>query len=144
MYTRILVAYDGSDGARAALVEASHLAEAYGASLSLVCATGKLGDEALAPARADSGTEAAQQRILDEAQEELDARAQVQAAAVLLGGDPVQAILERAEQTNADLIVTGSRGKAMLPQAVLGRVSSGVVSGSPCDVLVVHPRADPV
>jgi nucleotide-binding universal stress UspA family protein len=55
-------------------------------------------------------------------------------------GDPVRGIVGAPEQVHADLIVVGSRGRAMMPEAVLGRVSSSVVSNSPCDVLVVHPE----
>jgi nucleotide-binding universal stress UspA family protein len=55
-------------------------------------------------------------------------------------GDPVAAIIGAADDIHADLIVTGSRGRATVPEAVLGRVTSAVVSNSPCDVLVVHPE----
>ena len=48
-----------------------------------------------------------------------------------------QAILEYAEEVDAELIVAGSRGLSMIESTVLGSVSHGLVNHSHRPVLVV-------
>jgi nucleotide-binding universal stress UspA family protein len=57
----------------------------------------------------------------------------------VVGGPAGKAILTVADDIEADLIVTGSRGRGRVARAVLGSVSSEIVQRAPCDVLVVHP-----
>jgi nucleotide-binding universal stress UspA family protein len=49
-----------------------------------------------------------------------------------------QAIVQSAEQTDADLIILGTRGLTGLRKAVLGSVSEAVVGGTRRPVLLVH------
>lgn len=56
-----------------------------------------------------------------------------------LEGHPASMICAYAEEHNSDLIVIGSRGRGDLASLVLGSTSHGVIHGTPCDVLVVHP-----
>jgi len=141
VYTNILVAYDGSEGARAALGRAVELATASGGALTLVEAVG----EALPPlvpgaprtASSEQGVKARAE--LREAVEALDP--ELQASPWAVGGPPGKAILTVAEDIEADLIVTGSRGRGLVTSAVLGSVSGEIVRGAACDVLVVHPAA---
>lgn len=137
MYTRILVAYDGSDGAQAALRSAVALTAASGGTIHLVHATGHLEDADQGVVEEDSSAESSARNALELAVDQLE---EVEAVTRVVHGDPVAGIIGAAEGIHADLIVTGSRGPAAIPQAVVGRVTSGVVSGSPCDVLVVQPR----
>jgi nucleotide-binding universal stress UspA family protein len=138
MYKKFLVAYDGSDGARAALRSAVALAGASAGSVHLVESTGHLehADEGII--EADPSAESSARNVLEEAADQLD---EVPVVATVDRGDPVAAIIGAADEIDADLIVTGSRGRALMPEAVLGRVTSAVVSNSPCDVLVVHPES---
>ena len=57
-----------------------------------------------------------------------------------IDGDPTEALLDVADEVDADLIVVGSRGLHGLPR-MLGSVSTKVVHHSPRSVLVVHPPA---
>ena len=136
MYERILVAYDGSDGGTAALERGAALAADSGATLTVMEAIGDLEDRDQSVALEPEAEAEALSRLMQ-------AIAAVDADIVcnprVDGGHPVRAVVDVAEEISADLIVTGSRGEAMIPQAVLGRVSSGIVNRSPCDVLVVHP-----
>jgi nucleotide-binding universal stress UspA family protein len=136
MYRNIVVAYDGSDGAQAALRNAVALAEASGGTLHLVESTGHLEYATQGIVQGASGAESSARNTLEDAAGQLD---ETHAVTRVISGDPVQGIIGAAEDVDADLIVMGSRGRALMPQAVLGRVSSGVVNNSPCDVLVVHP-----
>ena len=138
MYKRIVVAYDGSEGAQAALYRASELGRAFGASLLLVGCTGRFRSEGQGGIAEDPDPQAAAQ-----ARESLEAASRtltgIESSFEVVAGSPPHEIVAFAERVDADLIVTGSRGRAMLPQAVLGRVTSAIVSNAPCDVLVVEP-----
>jgi nucleotide-binding universal stress UspA family protein len=137
VYRKILVAYDGSDGARAALRSAVALAGASGGSVHLVQSTGHLEQADEGVIEDDPSAESSARQVLEEAAGQLE---EVPAVTRVIRGDPVAAIIGAAEDIHADLIITGSRGRAIMPDAVLGRVTSAVVSNSPCDVLVVHPE----
>lgn len=137
MYKNIVVAYDGSDGAQAALRSAVALAEASGGTIHLVHSTGHLESAGQGVVEEDSSAESSAQKALEQAADQLE---EVDAVTRVIHGDPVAGIIGAAERVRADLIVAGSRGRAMMPHAVLGRVTSAVVSNSPCDVLVVQPK----
>lgn len=49
----------------------------------------------------------------------------------------VASVVNYADRENADLIVIGTRGRSGLNKMLLGSVASGVVTYSPCPVLVV-------
>ena len=49
----------------------------------------------------------------------------------------VASVVNYADRENADLIVIGTRGRSGLSKMLLGSVASGVVTYSPCPVLVV-------
>jgi nucleotide-binding universal stress UspA family protein len=49
----------------------------------------------------------------------------------------VAALVDYAEREKADLIVIGTRGRSGISKMLLGSVASGVVTYSPCPVLVV-------
>lgn len=59
----------------------------------------------------------------------------------VLRGAPEQAIVEAAQNWNADLIVVGSHGYGWLERMFLGSVSNAIVRHAPCSVLVVR-KAD--
>lgn len=52
--------------------------------------------------------------------------------------DPAEAILEVANQVNADLIVVGNRGLSGIRRFLLGSVSTKVSAHAPCSVLIVR------
>jgi nucleotide-binding universal stress UspA family protein len=60
----------------------------------------------------------------------------------VLEGSPDQAIVEEAENWEADLIVVGSHGYGFWERVFLGSVSDSVVHHAPCSVLVVR-KSDP-
>ena len=62
----------------------------------------------------------------------------------LLVGDPASAIVEAAEQENADLIVLGTHGRTGLTRLLMGSVAENVVRNAKCPVLTVkHPSPVP-
>jgi nucleotide-binding universal stress UspA family protein len=141
-YRNILVAYDGSDGARAALRRADELAASNGgAALTLVQATGEGRVRARPSGGRDAGPEAAApaRHSLAEAVSGLDDS--LGASPWVVGGPAARAVLAVAEDLEVDLIITGARRRAGSGRAVLGSVSAELVRDARCDVLVVHPEA---
>ena len=120
----IVVGYDGSEAARRALDRAADLVDGYGSTLAVVTVTGR--DE-------DDATTA----TLDDARERLLAR-HVTASYVEQVGEPADRLVEAATSRGADLLVVGRRDQGALERLVLGSVSTKVLHGAPCDVLVVR------
>jgi nucleotide-binding universal stress UspA family protein len=55
-------------------------------------------------------------------------------------GDPVETVLQLAEEEEAQLIVVGSRGRGALSAALLGSVSAMLTKRASCPVTVVPPH----
>lgn len=142
MFSSIVVGTDGSETADRALTRAFDMARLTGARLHVVSAY------APTPARLTGGapaTEAAEwsvgpdfevQAVLDRAEGRArgeDVPIEVHA----LKGDPGDAIIAIAAETDADLIVLGSRGMQGA-RRVLGSVPNKVSHRAPCDVLIVQ------
>jgi nucleotide-binding universal stress UspA family protein len=138
VFTRILVAYDGSPAADKAFDAALDLAIKYQADLVVVAV-------ARPPEFAeDVETEA----VIDAAREHLeksfvglrqraDGRGQAVALHVLVG-HPAEQIVHFAEQQKCDLIVTGHRGRTLFARFRLGSVSRQALHYAHCAVLVVR------
>lgn len=148
----ILIAYDGSDGAEAAIEAAGRLfagrravvvsvwhSVAGAAPASLIAIPANVAGQAYeqldreARERSDdmAGTGAAAARAAG-----LDATA----VGVLCHGQIWATIADAGEQHDADVIVMGSRGRSAVKSALLGSVANGVLHHSPRPVLVVpHP-----
>ena len=78
------------------------------------------------------------QRVADEAAETVaEVAPSVECEAVVLNGQPAEALLGASE--DADLVVVGSRGLGGFKRLMLGSVSDQVVHHAVCPVLVVHP-----
>jgi nucleotide-binding universal stress UspA family protein len=55
----------------------------------------------------------------------------------ILVGDPKHAILQKAVQESADLIITGCRGHGLAKRLVFGSVSNVILHEAECPVMVV-------
>ena len=138
MYRIIVIAYDGSDGAKAALARAAEVSE-HGASLTMVEAVaGKVPSPApCGPPLAKPEKRAMVRQDLSDAIDHLDP--ELLAGGWVIGGPPAKGILTVADDIGADLIVTGSRSRGPITRTILGSVSTEILHGARCDVLVVHP-----
>jgi len=141
MAESIVVGTDGSDTASQAVKEATRLARALGAELHLVSAyepervSIKGAPEGAAKIWAplpDSQAEA----ILDEqaAASRIDG---VTAKTHAIRSDPAEALLQVADEIDADMIVVGSRGMHGA-RRVLGSVPNTISHRAHCNVLIVH------
>lgn len=117
---RILVGYDGSEGAQRALVAAVSLV-GYGSTLAVASVTSEEAHNANA--------------VLSEAREELLHR-HLRATYLPLTGDTVEKLLDAARDVEADLLVVGARPRN--GARLLDSVSDEMVRRAPCDVLVVR------
>ena len=150
MYSRILVATDGSELADKGVKAGLALAKALQASVVLVTASepwrdiypGDPNGMALSTELRDSYRKSRQvdcERILDEA------RARAKAAGVevvdavhVADRTPADAILETAEAHGADLVVMASHGRSGLRKLLLGSQTQAVLGHGTLPVLVVR------
>lgn len=63
-------------------------------------------------------------------------------AALLIDGDPAEALLKTGAERDADLIVIGATTDITIAERLLGTVATEVVRRAPCEVLIVRPRPD--
>jgi len=141
---RLLVAYDTSDQAKAALDVAIALARSEGASI-VACFALHIEAEVGRIAAAFHYTPVSAVRMLrDDARAVLDsATAQAKAAGVaiktkLIDAPAVSGISEYARRMRADMIVVGSHGRSGLPRLLLGSVAEGLMRHASVPVLVVR------
>ncbi|HEX2232103.1 MAG TPA: universal stress protein [Thermoleophilaceae bacterium] len=140
----MLVATDGSETARLAVERAAELASGTGARVHVITAyrplaarveAGRAVDPEISEWRIASDAKA--DAVLDEACSTLRLRG-VEAEPHARSGDPADAILDLAEQLDADLIVVGNKGLSGARRFLLGSVPNKVSHHAPCDVLIVH------
>jgi nucleotide-binding universal stress UspA family protein len=131
----IVLAYDGSDPAKRALERTAELAN--GAAVTVVGAVQILAAGGRAAVVVDEDEVAARKRELTDAAAYLRSKGIEPQTIEARGVDVGKTIVDEAHGVDADLIVVGSSGKNLAKRIVLGSVSSKVVHGSPCDVLVV-------
>ena len=134
---KILVAYDGSEGARRALDQAAELAQSNGADVSVVSVAEPLAQFGRAGAMLVPEEEEERLHELADAKKVLTEKG-VSAKVVERKGDPAAMIIDEAEKEDADMIVVGTRGLNGAQRWLLGSVSSRVVQHAPCNVLVVR------
>jgi len=140
MFRKILLAYDGSEGANRALAVGIDLAKIHGAELWAVAVQEKL--------PRFSGT-------IDEVQEEkqfadeqygklLEAakvkakEAGVELKTLMRPGHPAQTIINAAKDGKFDLVLVGHTGLSGVWAAFLGTTAEKVSRHAPCSVLIVR------
>jgi nucleotide-binding universal stress UspA family protein len=145
MYTSIVVGTDGSQRARQAVEEAVRLAEITGAQLHIVTAYrppsqafgSALAAEALMVSSVSDGeVKSSVQETLENLADEIRARP-VKVTTHLFTGTPGDALLDVAEQENADLIVVGNRGMTGAAR-FLGSVPNNIAHHAKCHVMIVQ------
>jgi nucleotide-binding universal stress UspA family protein len=145
MFARIVVGTDGSETAKQAVREAAQLAKQTGAALVIVSAfdpvpSGRLTQERLeAPSDIEhtlGPTEDVDATLADAAKDVDDAGVEVRTIA--RQGEPADAILDVAEEENADLIVVGNKGMTGAKRFLLGSVPNKVSHHAPSSVLIIR------
>ena len=150
-YSTIVVGTDGSDLAAPTVARAAWLARRDDADLVIICAFAELSrrDEAknvatLGDTRSGQVLgRAAADLALARAGEVARAQGATVSAALLIDGEPAQALVKVAEDRSADLIVMGAVHDRSLAGRLLGTTAEEVTKKATCDVLIVRP-VDPV
>jgi nucleotide-binding universal stress UspA family protein len=145
LFDRIVVGTDGSDTATEAVRQAIELAKMSGGNLSIVAAFEPIPQTRLREESAELpgdvshavGPREDVNVILDTAvgrakQEGVDADSFPRE------GDPADAILDVAEETNADVIVVGNKGMTGAKRFLLGSVPNKVSHHAPSSVYIVR------
>ena len=145
MFKSIVVGTDGSDTANQAVKQAVDLAKAVGATVQLVSAYEPVSDARL---REDSIQVPEDLQWMINPREDVQAMLEAAAAEIRAGGvevevfarqgDPADAILDVAEETNADLIIVGNKGMTGARRFLLGSVPNKVSHHAPCSVLIIR------
>lgn len=133
---KVLLAYDGSDGARRALDTVAALHH-EGDVVTIVGSAEGLPLFGYAGTLPTPEQEKERHRQLVEAETALAARG-IEATLVERHGDPATAILDEAGQRDVDLIVLGTRGLSAAERWLLGSVSTKVAHHAHCSVLVAR------
>jgi nucleotide-binding universal stress UspA family protein len=145
VFTRIVVGTDGSETAAEAVSQAIDLASISGAQLSLVSAYAPVSKRRLAgeqqQAPADVQYEIGPREDVNLILESAAASAKQKGVEVQIHpieGNPGDAILGVAEETNADLIVVGNKGMTGAARFLLGSVPNNISHHAPCSVMIVR------
>src|SRR5918998_1583519 len=150
---RILIAYDGSDDAAAAIAAAARLLPGvtaivvYVRAQPLTVGEATLARAALPETVIADAVERHERAVAEAAQATAERGAATAQAAglpatavVRTAGAPWHGLCAAAEEHEADLIACGSRGQGGISRAVLGSTSTSLLHHAPVPVLVL-PRA---
>jgi nucleotide-binding universal stress UspA family protein len=139
MFKKILLAYDGSEGAKLALTKVAEMAKTAAAELHLL-AVGRIPEYAETVSEVEEAREHAKgfySKIMDEAAASLRQRG-LSSTVHIDYGKPADVILRIAEEWGADLIAIGTNPHSALRRRVLGATVDRVVDHAHCSVLVVR------
>jgi nucleotide-binding universal stress UspA family protein len=148
-YRRVLVPIDFTPSSAAAIRTAAHLAPGIGMHVfhaidsprEAVLRDADVAEHIIRESRAreDAGVSARMRRSVSRLG--LDSR---QMSFALGRGPAVRSTLMHAQTLGADLIVAGKQGRSTVAGFLLGSVSSRLLAGSGCDILIVpHPLRAP-
>jgi nucleotide-binding universal stress UspA family protein len=138
----LVVGFDGTDGARTALVEAVRLADDLGAQVHLVFSysTGRLGGELR---DLDAAVAERAQRVLTEGSH-LAAAHGATVTTTFRAENPAEGLIAAADELDARYIVVGSYGERPLKSALVGSTPTRLLHLSDRPVLVVRAPEDAV
>ncbi|TMA10060.1 MAG: universal stress protein [Deltaproteobacteria bacterium] len=139
MFKKILLAYDGSDGAKLALERVAELAKVTKTELHML-AVGRIPEYAETMSEVEEAREQAKNfysKIMEDAVESLRQR-ELEAKVHIDFGKPGDVILRIAEDLIVDLIVLGTKPHSALRRRFLGATVDKVVDHALCSVLVVR------
>lgn len=138
VFSKILVAIDGSESAKKAFTKSLLLALKCNSKLDLVHVVPcELGGDSATTFELIEQLQTKAKIILDEYRKEA-IKNNIPIEVMLKQGDPAQIIIEIANASNYDLIITGSRGMSAFKELLLGSVTLKVIHHVHCPVMVVR------
>jgi len=145
MFSTIVVGTDGSETATQAVREAVDMAKAVGATVELVSAYAPVSEQRLRAQRRDAPEDVkwainprreVETSLSDAADIAREAGVEVNTHA--RQGDPADAILDVAEEQQADVVIVGNKGMTGAKRFLLGSVPDKVSHHAGCSVLIVR------
>lgn len=141
MYKRILLAYDGSEEGRRALLECAQLAQELKAEVQLLAVMPPYANmmmiEGLAVEDVLEHEKTRFKAVLDEGVRRLTERGFASVEGILASGEPVDEICTRARDIKAELICVGHRRATTWAQRWWrGSVGANLIDHAPCSVLI--------
>jgi nucleotide-binding universal stress UspA family protein len=139
MFSRILVAHDGSDGAQKAFDVAVELAARLKATLHMISVEEDLPRYAETMREVDEVKEA-EDTYYGQLAAQATRRAALQSVALecsIVAGHEVKAIVDFVAQRNFDLLIVGFKGHSAVYEHLWGGTSHNLARMSRCSVLVV-------
>lgn len=146
-YQTVVVGTDGSDSSLRAVARAAAIAADHGAKLIVATAHLPVSEERgryAIPPGSDHGQhyrtvgEAPFYAVLQDARERAHKAGARNVEEKSIVGAPINALLQLAEEVNADLLVVGNVGLSSVAGRLLGSVPSAVSRRAKTDVLIVH------
>ena len=139
MFDKILLAYDGSDGAKLALEKVVAFAKLANPELHLL-AVGRIPEYAETVSETEEAREQARSyysKIMEDAADHLKQRG-LSATVHIDFGKPADTILRIAENVGVDLLVLGTHPHSAARRRFLGATVDKVIDHAHCSVLVVR------
>jgi len=138
MYERILVAYDGSGGARAALRQGIELAKLLGAELHSVSVEEHLPHYSAAISEVKATKEEIDEyfRALTKQARDLAATSGVEMETAIRQGHEVEEIVRMAKEGDFQLLILGYHGHSGIFGRIMGSTAQSIVRLAPCSVLL--------
>jgi nucleotide-binding universal stress UspA family protein len=140
MFRKILLAYDGSEGANRALEVGIGLAKIHGAELWAVAVQEKLPrfSGTIDEVKEEKQFANEQYRKLLEAAKVKAKEAGIELKTLMQPGHPAQTIVAAAKEGKFDLVLVGHTGLSGVWAAFLGTTAEKVSRHAPCSVLIVR------
>lgn len=141
MYAKVLLAYDGSESGRSALLECADVNHLLNAELHLLAVAplmaGLYITEGFVPDSLQEEENRRYSTVLEEGLKLLHERG-CKAEGHLVTGEPVDEICRLAQELKCELIVLGHHQHAsMLSRWWKGSVGASIIEQAPCSVLIV-------
>jgi nucleotide-binding universal stress UspA family protein len=138
MYRRILVAYDGSGGARTALKQGIALAAALDAELACILVEEHLPHYAASISEVKAAKEEIDAHFRNLAKEARDAAGLggIDMETIVRQGHEVEMIVNTARNGKYDLLVAGYHGHSAIFGRIMGSTAQSLVRLAPCSVLL--------
>jgi nucleotide-binding universal stress UspA family protein len=140
MYKNILVAYDGSEGAKIALNNSLIFAKALKAKLTALWVGGYMPyyHETVAEVEEENKAIYSFSAKLKKELSSISHKENIEIEYAHLQGNPAKLIIEFAEKNSVDLIIVGCKGHSGLWGNDLGHVTDKVSENAKCNVLIAR------
>jgi nucleotide-binding universal stress UspA family protein len=138
MFRKILVAYDGSEGAKAALRVGIGLAKSLGAEFRSISVEEHLPHYAATVGEVQDAKERVDEyfRVLTKDARDQAGLAGVELQTAIRQGHEVEIIVNFAKEGSFDLLLAGYHGHSRIFERVMGSTAQSIIRLSPCSVLL--------